>query len=163
MEKLKKSTNKILKMNNFSTILRSKSFANFSTMYLKYLKHAGGFGLILGMGASVAHLMDCNKKNKREKAKIMYKRNIKDENLLTDDELDRCENSNLYNFSVVVGGPIVGVSVGVMWPAVVIFGPIYYVFGDYLAPIVASLLTISVSMVKENDKWDDGDTKDKKK
>lgn len=81
----------------------------------------------------------------------MSSRNIINENLLTDTDLERCENSNLHNFSVIVGGPILGISVGVMWPVVVTIGPIYYVFGDYLGPIVASLLAISTSIVTEKD------------
>lgn len=138
-------------MNHLLTVLKSASFSNFSTMYLKYLKYAGWIGVLIGLGGSIAYLSDCNRKNKREKERIMSSRNITNENLLTDTDLERCENSNLHNFSFIVGGTILGISGFIMWPIVVTLGPIYYAFGDYLGSIVASILAISASIVTEKD------------
>lgn len=136
----------------FNTVLTSKSFANFSSIYFKYLKVTGCIGFTFGIGVSIAHLLDTSRENRREKKRIMNSKNIVDEDLLTNEELEKCENSNLYNFIIATVGPLFGASVGIMWPIIVTLGPIYYVFGEYLGSIVNTLLIISASMVEEDKK-----------
>lgn len=141
--------------NFFRRVLSSGSFANFSTMYFKYLKVAGGIGCTIGLGGSIAHLLDNRNKRIKAQSRILKKAKCVTTDGLTISELDEYESyesSYLYNFGVLVGGPLIGTSGGVMWPAVITLGPIYYVFGDYLGPIVAALLTISASIIDEDRK-----------
>lgn len=139
-------------INLLKKVVISNSFANFSTIYFGYLKIAGGIGGAIGLGLSIAHLMDSAKSNKRTKARIMDQRKLTNDYQLTEDEISKCENSNFYNLSIVVAGSVVGSSGGIMWPAVITFGPLYYIFGNYLGTIVSSMLAISACMIEEDSK-----------
>ena len=149
--------------NFFRKVLSSPSFSNFSAMYFKYLKVTGGVGSLIGIGASLAHLLD------NRKRKIVFQKHfLKKANVESPDELElsqleeyeRYDSSNLYSFGILVAGPLIGSSCGIMWPAIVVFGPVYYIFGDYLGPIVTALLTISASIVDEDRKRIDDQKKD---
>ena len=129
--------------------------SNFSTLYFKYLEKACTLGSIIGLCYSLSHLMDITDKNRRTKKQIMLNRINQDEDLLTDEEVAKCHNSNLYNFSVIITGPIFGISLGLIWPFVITLGPIYYVFANILGPFVNSFLIISTTVKNENKKKSD--------
>lgn len=142
------SANSIIK-----SVLNSSSFHNFSIMYLKYIKMFALVGSGIGVTASSLHIYDNNVDRHKFQKRFLKQKGVKSEDELTGydiEEFESKDSSSLYNFSIIVGGTLGGASLGVMWPAVVVFGPIYYVFGDYLGPIVSTLLTISASIDKRD-------------
>ncbi len=128
-------------ISSLSKIAGSQSFKNFSGFYLKYLKTASGIGAVVGTVIATGHLLDCNK---------AYKKEVKKMKARGGDPDDVEELSYLYTTSVMTAGPLIGASAGVMWPVTVVFGPLYYVFGEYLGPIFNSLLALSLIIAKED-------------
>lgn len=137
-------------MNIITKVATSKTFENFSSFYLKYIKVAGGIGAGVGTVIAIGHLLDCNKAHKKEVRKAIAKGKDPD---------DIEEISYLYGLSILTTGPLVGASVGVMWPVFVTLGPLYYAFGPYLGPIVQSLLALSLTI--DNSDFDDSSKKKK--
>lgn len=128
-------------INMMSRVISSNSFKNFSSFYFKYLVIAGGIGGGIGVTLSFAHLLDCKKKYYKE----IRKANAKG---LNTDDIE--ENSYLYSAGILVTGPLIGTSLGTIWPVVVVIAPLYYAFGDYLGPIVQSLLALSLVVSKDD-------------
>ena len=125
----------------FSDVLKSNTFANLSQGYTRYLTMTCSVGLVLGMFGAGAYELDRIKANNIAKQRLMKEHDVLEDFELTDEELATCSDSNLHFFTVRVFGPLFGLTLGFIYPVVVITSPIYFVFCRRGRSFINSCLT----------------------
>lgn len=116
---------------------KSKTFSNCSSYYANQFNLIGGFSYSIVIAVTLAHMVDTYNEKKREKKRIMISRNIVDEDLLTKEELKRCSISIMNLVSIILTGHVVGISIGIIIPGVIITLPIVYIIqqiGNIIVP-----------------------------
>lgn len=105
----------------FINIRNSKTFKN--------IKSFEGITYTVVMTATANDLINNYNKKKKEKKRIMANKNIIDENLLTEEELENCK-INFFDVSrsllTILMSHVVGISIGVFSPAIILTIPACY-------------------------------------
>ena len=91
---------------------------------------------------------------KLKKKRLMKLNNADDESDLSVEDLSKCTSTNVYFFFICIVGPVIGATLGILYPIIIVTLPIFYVFGQNGGKIINALLLMSMSsseLKKEKD------------
>jgi len=114
-----------------ANIVQSETFANLSVNYVKYLTVTSLSGLALGLVGGICYILDRRAEKKEEKF------------------------SYFHNYCLLMGFTIGGATAGIMYPAIIITAPFFYVFGSNGGKVISSIILLSSSAAKNKKKKSD--------